>query len=304
MKIAIAGYGDVAKYLVEVFCNSSHDIVLLSGRENTIPKGLKVEQRRTSYKLDELCAHLADCDAVVSTLSGPNDFYTSAHTAILEACTRSENCKKFLPSEFAINIEDFPDLPASSFPSRTAVRGALRAQHNVQWTLLCMGWFMDYLLPSSQRHLRNLDRAWMIDHNEKTFDLYGDGSQMVSLTSARDVARVMLALLEGNANEWTEYTCICAQAISYRDLYELWQKRTSGYMIKRINFSEITNALTENKAADDLVLDELRILGFTNASHLPEAKCIRWDSGLLEGIRGRDIETLLNEAEKDPDRII
>lgn len=184
------------------------------------------------------------------------------------------------------------------------MREALRAQDNVKWTLICNGWFMDYLLASSKRYLRDLDRAWMIDLKEKKFDLYGDGSQKVSLTSARDVAHVMLALVEGDANEWDEYTRICAQAISYRELYDLLQKRNAGYTIKKVTFSEIINALTHNEDADDRILDELRIMGFTNVSYLPEAKCIGWDTGMLRGVKGRNIETLLNEAENNPDRII
>lgn len=304
MKIAIAGLGSVARYLIEVVSESKHDVVALTRREKELPSGPKIEQRITDYTTDSLLSCLEDCDAVVSTLSGPDDFFVSAHLALLQACTRSSKCKLFFPSEFSVNIRDFADAPPSIAASRTAVRDALRAQCDVKWSLICSGWFMDYLIPSSQRYLPDLGIGFPVNTIDKTFELYGDGRQQVSLTSARDVARVLLALIESSSEQLPDFSFISAQALSYLELSQMIKEHDSTYTIRDVTFSQALQSILDSKTADERLLADLRIIGFTRAVALPAKETLQWGSGLLAGIVGRDITSFLSESSRHPDRII
>ena len=111
MKIALVGAGEVGLCVAK---ESDDEVVVLTGTIKLSLKNLKAEIRLTDYSVDVLRRSLDDCDVVVSTLSGPSEFCISAHTCILEACSQSRRCKHFIPSEWNINIEDFPDQPMFS----------------------------------------------------------------------------------------------------------------------------------------------------------------------------------------------
>lgn len=304
MKIAVAGYGDVGKYIVDEFSKSDHEVVLLTRKEVKLPDGMKATVRVTkSYTVEELTPVLEDCDAVVSTLSGPNEAYIASHLAILEACSRSPKCKRFLPSEFAINVRDFPDQPAPTRSSRGCIREALKAQTDVKWTVFCIGWFMDYLLSSPQCGLTSLGRGWCAHNETKVFDLYGDGLQKISLTSVRDSARALLALFESDANQWTPYTFVSGQTLTYIELYDLLKLRDPLWTIRKVYFADLLKAVAEDDGKGSNEVDFLRIMAFTNCNNMPEDKTLKWGTGVLASVQGRDVNTFLDEAEADKDVI-
>ncbi|KPI44120.1 uncharacterized protein AB675_6334 [Cyphellophora attinorum] len=304
MKIALAGFGSVGRYFAEVIGLTSHSLVILTGKRKDYPGHQHLEQRVTKYTADDLESLLEDCDAVISTIAGPNDFFVRAHLALLEACTRSPKCKRFLPSEFSFNMKDFPDVPSYLSEARIAVRDALRSQQEVKWSIICNGWFMDYLLPSSQRYIEDLGPAFAVDANRRAFDYYGDGQAKISLTSARDTARVVLALIEGSTDEWTEFSFFSAQTLTWDELYRLLKHHDATYQRKNVSITQAVQALVESRNEDDRIVADLRILGFTRAGEIPQAESLKWNTGILTSITGRDVDTFLGEAAEHRDRII
>ncbi|KIY02254.1 uncharacterized protein Z520_02392 [Fonsecaea multimorphosa CBS 102226] len=301
MKIALVGFGDVGRYFLEEFYRSPTDeVVLLSRRKQTLPEDFQVEQRVTQYTVEELSKHLEDCDAVVSTLGGPDDAYISAHLAILETCVRSPKCKRFIPSEYTVNVRDFPDQPVYILRSRNIVREALRAQSTVKWTIVCNGWFMDYLLPLNQRYLKDLSNGWVTDNEAKVFELYGDALQRVSLTSVRDTARAVLEIVHDEDHDWEECSMFSSQTLTYLDLFNLIKKRDPSWTVRTVSLASILDTIRHETDPDLLSLAYLRIMGFTNANSIPESQ-----AGRPGGPRacGRDVETFLNEAESNRAKI-
>ncbi|KAB8226598.1 hypothetical protein BDV33DRAFT_197592 [Aspergillus novoparasiticus] len=300
MKIALAGVGDVGNYFIEEFSRSTHEVLLLTSKHKSHLDRLPIEQQITDYSVENLTLHLQDCDAVVSTFCGPEDKYISAHLAILEACTRSPKCKRFLPSSWTTNIEDFGDQPIMIAHSRDTIWKALRAQHEVKWTMICNGWFMDYVLPASQRYLRDVGVGWVMDHHNKVFELYADGQQKVTLTSVRDVARAALSILEHDEIEWNEFTHFGGQTLTYLELYKLIKRRDPEWALKKLPFAEVIERITSGKlVGEDVDLEYFRLMGFTNCNRVPEDRALTWGTGLLEGLRARGVEELLDEAAKD-----
>ncbi|KAK5203313.1 hypothetical protein LTR41_010956 [Exophiala xenobiotica] len=181
-----------------------------------------------------------------------------------------------LPSEYTINVQDFPDQPTYALHSRSTIREALRAQTDVRWTLVCNGWFMDYLLRPPQCGLTDLARGWCTNNDAKVFDLYGDGLQEVSLASVRDTARAVLALLEGDVDQWTDFTFLSAQTLTYVELYELLKSRDPSWIVRKVSFTEVLNAVSQDDGKGNNVVDFLRVMGFTNCNNMPEHQTLKW----------------------------
>lgn len=189
MKVAIAGSGNVAQYLIEEFGASGHQIVVLT--RSAKPEQKAFEQRQTDYSIASLVGVLEDCDALVSTVA---DFQnppaaTKAHLDMLEACRQSTKCKTFIPSEWTLNVEDYPEQPMFLAEANQTLHQTLKQETSIRWTIICNSWFADYVVPQRQRYLRDIGQAWPMDHLNKVFTIYGPGTQLFDLTSVRDVGR-------------------------------------------------------------------------------------------------------------------
>lgn len=114
--VAIAGAGNVAKFLVEELKKAGHNkIIVLSRavcyfslyllgtycavkpRDWFVKAG--VDLRITDYTTNSILSHIQDADVLVSLLHDNSSFYNEAHVAMLEACKLSPKCKHFIPSE-------------------------------------------------------------------------------------------------------------------------------------------------------------------------------------------------------------
>ncbi|KAJ5485753.1 hypothetical protein N7530_000053 [Penicillium desertorum] len=307
MKIALIGAGEVALCLATEFCKSEDEVVVLTSTVKPSLKDLKAEIRLTDYSVENLKKNLDDCDAVVSTLSGPNEFYISAHSNILEACRQSRKCKHFIPSEWNINIEDFPDQPMFSAATHEVVRNKLRSQNDIKWTMICHGWFMEYLLPTKKNPLREIGLAWAMNHGTKVFDMYADGLQKVTLTSTADAARAVLAVLRDSINTGADLppvTHLAGQTLTYRDLFQLIRTRDPAWKSNPVTFVEVLTAIHEGLKANDalVAIHQMRIMGFTNANHNPKGKALEWGTGILQGLRATSVEEFLDQSEAGEDK--
>ncbi|KAJ8103437.1 hypothetical protein POJ06DRAFT_279230 [Lipomyces tetrasporus] len=294
MKIALVGAGEVGLCLATEFCKSGDEVVVLTSTVKSSFEHLKAEIH-LKRKLD-------DCDAVVSTLSGPDEFYISAHSNILEACSQSRRCKHFIPSEWNINLDDFPDQPMFSAATHEVVRNKLRSQHGVKWTMICHGWFMEYILPEEKNPLREIGLAWAMNHSTKVFDMYADGLQKVTLTSTADTARAVLAVLRNSINtgaDLSPITHLAGQTLTYRQLFQLIKARDPAWKSNLVTFSEVLGDIYEGLKANDpgVAVHQMRILGFTNANHNPKGKALEWGTGVLQGLRATTVEEFLDQAE-------
>ncbi|KAH6986440.1 hypothetical protein BKA56DRAFT_480770 [Ilyonectria sp. MPI-CAGE-AT-0026] len=301
MKIAIAGGGDVGTAFAKNLSQLEDDIVILASSLKSHLKDLKVEVRLTDYSVESLKQHLHDCDAIISTLSGPDDFYISSHSNILEACTQSPSCKHYVLSEWNINIEDFPDQPMFSAATHEVVRKKMRSQTNVKWTMVCHGWFMEYVLPQNKNPLREIGRAWVMDHTSKAFDIYGDGLQQLTLTSLGDAANATVEVLRHSIQTRSalpEFTHVGGETLTYNDLFARVKRRDPEWTSRPVTFAEVLDAIVKGLGANDpgVAVHQMRIMGFTNANHCPEDRVLKWGKGVLEGLSAITVEDFLNEA--------
>jgi hypothetical protein len=137
---------------------------------------------------------------LISTIQCPEDSYIRIHQGFLNACLRSVHCKRFIPSEWAGNIEDYPGLPRAYGKSRAPFRAILQQSHGVEWTLFNHGWFMDYFVPQDKSYMKCTPGEFPFDLKLWTYCVKGTGDEPQSWTCGRDVAKAVTELL--TAREW------------------------------------------------------------------------------------------------------
>ncbi|EQL00454.1 NmrA-like protein [Ophiocordyceps sinensis CO18] len=205
--IALCSVGSLGKYLCDELLAAGRQFVVISRQSN---KGAFFEQRnirvRTSdYSAASVLAILDDTNAgaLVSFNNSDGQTYVDVHCAFLEACRRSRSCRRFIPAEFAGNVDDFPLLPSYFQTSRVPFRRILERETGVEWTVFNNGWLMDYLLTRDKTYMPWIPNEFPIDPNNWTACIRGTGDQVQSFTSARDVARALIMLLD--APEWASF---------------------------------------------------------------------------------------------------
>lgn len=307
MKIAIAGAGDLSHYFYEEFPLHGHETIALTRSPKSFLSALSIEQRITDYSVPNLVNNLADCDAVISTISAPGPDHVTAHLALLEACKLSPRCKNMIPSEFAGNVEEefLRDEPVFMAEGREPVRRALRAQSEVKWTLVVNGWFAEYLVPSGQRYFADLGGgAWPMDYANKVFTMYGDGKRSVTLTSARDVARAIARLVE--VDEWEEYTHLSGETVTWDGLYGILKSRNGGWEVVKKSYEDAVREVEEAEMMGQVarVNAQLLLMGYTDINRANLDKVKRHKDLYFHGLDFRGIAEIIGGAESRPDAVI
>lgn len=126
--------------------------------------------------------------------------FIDIHCAYLTACERSRNCKRFIASEYAGNIDDFPLHPRIYGTTRAPFRKVLQESTDIEWTLFNNGWFMDYFLPKDKTYMRPVPDEFPVDPNAWQACIKGTGDEPQSWTCCRDVGKAVVMLL--HAPEW------------------------------------------------------------------------------------------------------
>lgn len=110
MRVALVGAGEVGLRLATEFCKSEDEVVVLTSTVKSKFGHLKAEINLTDYSVDDLTKNWMIATRLCQpSAAQTSSTFISAHSNILEACHQSRRCKHFIPSEWNINIEDFPD---------------------------------------------------------------------------------------------------------------------------------------------------------------------------------------------------
>ncbi|KAH8194733.1 hypothetical protein TruAng_011108 [Truncatella angustata] len=217
MHVAIAGSGDLANYMSEEFIKAGCHVSILSRRER--PNFPTRSNPKLTFKIvdfmstESLSAALKDCDGLISTILDYTATLITIHMALLEACKRSPSCRRFIPSEFAGNIDAHPDNPAFYAYNHVPVREALAKQTEVEWTSVNVGWISDYCVPRANRYMKNIGPFFPIDLEARTCKIPGS-NELVDFTSARDIGRACVELTT-SSQKWEPSICVRGERSSH-----------------------------------------------------------------------------------------
>ncbi|PHH72422.1 hypothetical protein CDD82_5988 [Ophiocordyceps australis] len=303
MRVAIAGAGDLARYLCDEFIKAGHEIVILSRSHRPYLDGLPITQVITDYSLDSLRTPLADCQVLISTIGDFTSSNVNVHCAMLQACQQSPQCKRFIPSEFGGDIESFPDQPSFVYPARKDIRKALQDQTDVEWTLVANGWLADYTVPSQNRYIRDIDNLCPINLTGGSIVVPGSGREPIDLTWARDVAKALAELV--NKPAWEPYTFISGERTCWNHVASIVQQRYGQKItMSHQSLTEIVECARAAKDQDALLVAESQLYSLSHASALPEDRVQAQRSKYFPGLHFRTLQEGLAALDGDSDIIV
>ncbi|KAJ8612053.1 hypothetical protein MRB53_037604 [Persea americana] len=255
MRVAVAGAGEVAKYFVEEFLAASHTTVVLT-RGTTNPwytSRNDIELRKTDYTVSSLVTCLADVDVLVSAVLVVGAENANVQLRMIEACTKSERCKRFVPSEYLGQYEKLPEQPLFAAKDHLPVREALAKQTEVEYTLFGNGWLMDYIFPEAEqgkavRFIRDIGPWYPIQFPKGKMIIPGTGDEKFATTCVRDVAKALAVLVK--AEKWEKTIYIQGEETTFNKILQLLQKRGKKLDVSYVSVAEYEKMLA-NAAPDD-----------------------------------------------------
>lgn len=302
MKVAIAGSGNLAQYICEEFPQSGHEVIVLTRTIKPLLERHECSQILTDYSQASLDEALDDCDALISTIVDFTTTFTDVHLKLITAARKSRKCKRFIPSEFAGNVQDYPDQPAYFVKTHYPIREALKAQTDLAWTIVCIGLLADYVVPSRNRHIMDMREGNMIDFGKRTFLVPGTGHEPIDLTSARDVARALACLI--NADNWEPYTYISGDRTTWQKIFGSIQQRYPDFNEVTQSTSQILESLKSAKDEQEALFAILLHFSISGAPTCPREQVHLHRKRFFNGIHFRSVNELLDLVASEPDVIV
>ncbi|CZR67466.1 uncharacterized protein PAC_17365 [Phialocephala subalpina] len=298
MKVAIAGAGDLARYFVEELLAQEHEVVVLSRSPQPWFNRPDISFRMTDYSVPSLVKELHDCEGLVSGILDYSMNNVNVHVALLEACRQSPKCKRYIPSEYGGNIDDFPDQPAFYFANHEPVRNALRKQTEVMWTLFNLGWLTDYLVPANQRYIKDIGDYHPLNFHSNTLKIPGTGTEPIAFTSARDVARAISRLFIAECDPWENTTYVCGEMTTWNDVAKLLERRGHKLRTSHRSVEVLEKQIADARSEDEVIAAQYEVWSVSGAGFLPQEKLKRQAEKYFKGLKLRSVEEFLIEAEK------
>lgn len=296
MKIAIAGAGDLARYFVEEFLADGHEVVVLSRSQKPWLQRDDITFRITDYSVQSLTKAIHDCEGLVSAIADYSMGSATAHLAMLEACQNSPKCKRFIPSEYAGNTDEYPDQPTFYYANHEPVRQALRQQKEVMWTLFNLGWLVDYFIPAKMRYIKDIGEFHPVRLDDKTMVIPGTGEELIAFTSVRDGAKAISKLFEHDS--WEEIIYVCGETTTWNRVGEILRKRGVPLQISHRSVKELEKQVVDAESEDKVIAAQYDIWSTSGAGSLPQEKLQRQAAKYFQAVKFRTVEEFLDDADR------
>jgi nucleoside-diphosphate-sugar epimerase len=304
MRVAVAGSGAMARYIAEEFPKHGHDVVILSRSEKEFFRDRpKVTQITTDYSVPSLTAAIDDSDILISVISSYTSEFVDVHVNLIKACQASSRCKRFIPSEYGGNLEKYPDLPLFYYQTREPIRKILREQTELEWTLVSVGWLVDYVVPQNNRYLTDIGEAFPIDLSSKTIIIPGTGNDLFDVTAARDLAKALALLVK--APSWEQYIYISGEQTCFNDLARLVQQRYPGMSnIQHTGLGQILDTIQSSTDEAEVLLAHYKIVAPLGGGSFDPRKVEAQRQKYFSGMAFRTPKQLIEGVERDPNVIV
>ncbi|BCS21172.1 uncharacterized protein APUU_21604S [Aspergillus puulaauensis] len=260
---------------------------------------------QTGYTEPSVLSILAETSAtaLISLIRCNDSEYLPLHMALLNACLQSKTCNRFIPSEWAGNIETFPHLPRSYVYTRAPLRDILQgtAALDLKWTLVNFGWFMEYFLPDGKSYMKRIPGEFPIDPVAWTYTVRGTGDELQGWTCGRDVARAVVALLDTDG-DWEPEIYITGEWGTFNEAAKLLEKvYDCPFKRSHRTLKDIAAAMAEYETnpGPHTGIAELEEWTVSGATACPRETTLRQRAKYFSGIRFLAVEEMLRMAGED-----
>ncbi|EME87119.1 uncharacterized protein MYCFIDRAFT_111310, partial [Pseudocercospora fijiensis CIRAD86] len=212
--VAVAGgTGGLGRAFADVLQND-YKVIVLTHQPKTREQEVSVDYNDIQQLRDVLETN--DIFAVVSTLS---DAAGDAQINLLEACLQSQSTRRFIPSSWFLHYPRRLVGNVYYFRCLDRLNTTLETK-SLEWTVVSNGIFLDYFgMPRMPTTLRSA--CFIVDMQHEMIAIPGDGNDVVTLTSTRDVAAHVSALLKLPVGSWPRQYHIAGDRMTLNDFVKL-----------------------------------------------------------------------------------
>ena len=236
--------------------------------------------------------------ALISFVQPPDELYLPIHTALLQACSESASCKRFIPSEWVGNVEGFPMLPTFYGASREPFRQVLKKSEGIEWTLFNGGWLADYFLPSSKTYMPAIPEEFPIDANGFSALIRGTGDEPQSWTCGREIAQAVVRLLK--AQHWDPVTYVAGEWNTFNNAVKIMESFYGQSMeVTRKPIEEMKASKARHEAdgnGEQLVIAQVEEWMIAGASAVPKNQTLKQRTRFFDGVQFSTLQDLLHTA--------
>ncbi|KAL3441371.1 hypothetical protein BJX65DRAFT_288707 [Aspergillus insuetus] len=305
MTIAIAGSGDLTRYLVEEFLAANIPVTLLVRTTKPHFTNLPgLTQLIVDYaSIDFLTSALNEAGAttLISTiLTYDTSAFVTTQKNLIAAAQASRSVTRFIPSEYGVDIAKYPDQPGFYWETREPIREILRNQSKLEWTLICCGWIVDYILPPANRYMKDIGDAFPINLAEKRMAIPGTGSEKVDWVSARDLARGIVGLVKAPKGEWGRYVYLSGERMSCDELAAVVKERYPDveFEVEYLSLRVLVNAVRDAKDDFEKIEAEYKIVIPSGSGGFEEGVVERDRERYFKDVKFRTVKEVLDAAEQ------
>lgn len=299
MHVAIAGSGALTRYFSEEFVRAGHTVTILTRTIKPHLQMFGVTQEVTDFtSVSSILSALGASSVLVSTILDYTPKFTDVHKALLEAANQSPHCKRFIPPEYGGNLAEIPDQPIFDFGIKEPVRKLLREQNELEWTLICCGWLMDYLAPPKNRYHGDIFPIFPIDVTNKRILIPGTGKEKVEMTAARDLAKAVAKLLD--APKWEPYTYVSGDHTSWNEV----AKRFPDFELERVSLAQLVKTIATEKDEHKRIAAEYQLFVPSGAGDFDPGKVQEHREKFFKSLHFRSVAEFIDEAERNPETIL
>ncbi|KAL2811230.1 hypothetical protein BJX63DRAFT_399476 [Aspergillus granulosus] len=306
MAIAIAGSGDVTRYLVEEFLSAKIPVTLLCRTPKphftNIPNLTQLVIDYTSIDSIKSALNESKATVLISTiLTYDTVAFIEIHRNLIIAAQASNAVTRFIPSEYGVDIAKYPDQPGFYWETREPIREILRGQSKLEWTLICCGWILDYILPATKRYMKDIGDAFPVNLAEKRMVIPGTGKEEVDWISARDLARGVVALVNVPAGQWGRYVYLSGERMSCDQLAEVLKNKYVDveFEVEYVSLRVLVNAVRDAKDDFERLDAEYKIVIPSGAAGFEEGVVERDRERYFRDVKFRGVREVLDAAEQE-----
>ncbi|CEN60366.1 hypothetical protein ASPCAL02807 [Aspergillus calidoustus] len=304
MTIAIAGSGDLTRYLVEEFLAANVPVALLvrttKPHFTNVPNLTQLTVDYTSISSLTSALNQAGATTLISTiLSYDTSAFVTTQKNLIAAAQASKTVTRFIPSEYGVDIAKYPDQPGFYWETREPIREILRDQSKLEWTLVCCGWIMDYILPPANRYMKDIGDAFPINLAEKRMVIPGTGSEKVDWISARDLARGIVSLVKVPKGQWGRYIYLSGERMSSDELAAAVKEKYPDieFEAEYLSLRVLVNAVRDAKDDFERIAAEYKIVIPSGSAGFEEGVIERDRERYFKDVKFRTVREVLDAAE-------
>lgn len=245
--VAIAGGSSAiaSNIIAAIFATKKHQLVILSRSPRPELEEQGAIVRIVDYNSHEqLTKALEGVHTVLSCIWSYGPDVGTSQLALLEAAKEAK-VKRFVPSEWSIPAYD----TVTFYKPKEAVWEAVQ-KSGLEYTRFINGLWMNVWAPGAPRdevraRAGYMGPAFMVDINEGSITIPGDGSGTMSVTNMEDVGKYAAAALD--FDKWDADSVIVNERFTVNELVEKIEKATGKTLNKTFISVEAIDAVIAGK---------------------------------------------------------